>query len=247
MYLRLVERPRESRVRVKQTLAPLPFVKLKPILDLSANPRWQSPVRFRVDVKLFDCLKYIILPTGTSYIQVRAKAPLADPRFAIDVVYTKYTSMSAFYGAPSALPPDSVKLSFRAFDVMFLKAPRLGAGCKVPIHFASGVKSTIRVKKYLLDDVDGTDQYEKRKKAAPRGRPPAAATAAEPEARARWFEFGAGHVNNHVAPAEARARRVTAASSRAQPGAVQPRRKVGLFGPAGVDIKMRLLEIGGDE
>lgn len=139
LCVRLVDRPRETRVRLKQTVALLPVVKLKPVIDLGFRGEAKPPVAMHLDVKLLDCLKYRVRADGSAAVQVRARAPLSDPRFVMDVVYERELA--------SAL--ETVKISFRALDVAFLKAPGFGAGVKFPIRFDGGIKSTVRVKKFL--------------------------------------------------------------------------------------------------
>lgn len=142
VYVRLLDRPRDTRVRLKQTVALLPILKLKPVIDLAYRGPSQPPVSMHLDVKALGCIKYRVRQDGSQTLQVRARAPLADPRFLMDVVYERNLATSL----------DSVKLSFRGMGVGFLKAPRFGAGCKVPIRFDNGVKSTIRVKKFLFNE-----------------------------------------------------------------------------------------------
>lgn len=138
-YIRLVDRPKDTRIRLKQTVAVLPIFKLKPVIDFTYRGPNQPPVAMHLDVKLLDCFKYRLRQDGSSTFQVRAKAPLSDPRFVIDVIYEKDLRTAA----------DSVKISLRALEVSFLKAPGFGTGVKFPIRFDNGIKSTIRVKKYL--------------------------------------------------------------------------------------------------
>lgn len=142
LYIRLLDRPSQTRVRLKQTLAPLPMAKLKPVIDLGYNGPQAPPVAMHLDVKLLNCLKYRLRPDGAAYFQVRVKTPLPDPRFVMDVTYQ--------HDMQTAL--DTVKLSFRCLDIAFLKAPRFGGEIKFPIRFESGVKSTLRVKKFILPE-----------------------------------------------------------------------------------------------
>lgn len=94
-------------------------------------------------VKLLDCIKYRVFQDGRSLIQVRARAPLSDPRFEMDVIYERLLSPS---------PSESVRITFRMLDLAFFKMPGLGAGIKIPVQFARGVKGVLRVKKYLRLD-----------------------------------------------------------------------------------------------
>ncbi|PXF43882.1 hypothetical protein BWQ96_06348 [Gracilariopsis chorda] len=139
LYFRLTDNPRNSRLRLKQTLALLPIFKLKPIIDLSYRGPNTTPIAMRLDVKLIDCVKYMVRADGDSVLQVRAKAPLSDPRFIMDVTYERNLASSV----------DTVKISFRAMDLAFLKAPGLGFGFKYPVRFDNGIKVTIGAKKYL--------------------------------------------------------------------------------------------------
>lgn len=142
MYLRLTDRPIHTRLRLKQTIALLPVFKLKPVIDIAYRGPGLPPVSMHLDVKLLDCVKYRVRPDGQATLQVRAKAPLSDPRFCMDVTYERDLATAL----------ESVKISFRALDVAFLKAPGFGAGIKYPISFDNGVKSTLRVKKFLVDE-----------------------------------------------------------------------------------------------
>lgn len=139
LYLRLTDNPRNSRLRLKQTLAVLPIFKLKPIIDLRYRGPNTTPVVMRLDVKFVDCVKYMVRADGDSVLQVRAKAPLSDPRFIMDVTYER--NLASFV--------ETIKISFRAMDIAFLKAPGPGFGFKYPVRFGNGVKITIGAKKYL--------------------------------------------------------------------------------------------------
>lgn len=142
-YVKLRERPTDTRIKVKQTLALLPFLKVKPMIELGApNFKRGTLTEARLDIKAFGCFKYRIWPSGESAIQVRAKAPLSDPRFIIDVVYTRNLSDNR----------DRVGVTLRGLDMILLKAPRFGAGFKIPVRFQGGVKSTLLAKKFLFQD-----------------------------------------------------------------------------------------------
>lgn len=222
-YVRLLDRPRDSRFRLKQTVALLPFLKLKPTVDISATPAWQSPVRMRLDVKLLGCLKYRVRQDGSSFVLVRARAPLADPRFAMDVLYVRDLADSS----------DSVKLTFRALDIAFLKAPRFGAGCKIPINFSSGIKSTIRVKKYLLQE-SGNGGMGKSSRSNARG-------------NAKGFSDANRGRNDERVESTGTSRQLRS-GKRTNNWNIRMNNdsQLGVYGPAGIDIKTRLWEFGND-
>lgn len=222
-YVRLLDRPQDSRFRLKQTIALLPFLKLKPTVDFSANPTWLSPVRMRLDIKFLGCFKYRVRQDGSSFVIVRARTPLADPRFALDVVYVRDLLDSV----------DSVKLTFRALDIAFLKAPRFGAGCKIPVNFSSGVKSTIRVKKFLLRESSSSSREK------------------DPRGNASRSVRDHRSVNRSVQEQQ-RSRgdmqRQPRAASRSRPRISRKNLEgaPGIYGPAGIDVKTRLWEFGND-
>lgn len=205
VYLRLTDRPIHTRLRLKQTIALLPVFKLKPVIDIAYRGPGVPPVSMHLDVKLLDCVKYRVRPDGKATLQVRAKAPLSDPRFCMDVIYERDLATAL----------ESVKISFRALDVAFLKAPGFGAGIKYPIRFANGVKSTLRVKKFLVDG---------RKIAMERGRGKQRrplATKAKRDAELQNARFGAQGVQAQIA---------------------RGAQRFGIEGPIGVDVKFRCLE-----
>lgn len=139
LYFRIVDSPQQSRVRVKQTIALLPVVKLKPVIDFAYRGPGLPPVAMHLDVKLLDCIKYRVRPDGTSTIQVRTKSPLSDPRFAMDVLYER----------DNVTKVETVKIAFRALNVAFLKAPGFMFGMKFPIRFNNGIKAVVRIKKHV--------------------------------------------------------------------------------------------------
>lgn len=202
-YVRLVDRPKDTRVRLKQTVAVLPIFKLKPVIDFTYRGPNQPPVSMHLDVKLLDCFKYRLRQDGSSTFQVRAKAPLSDPRFLIDVVYERDLQTAE----------ESVKISLRALEVAFLKAPGFGTGVKFPIRFDNGIKSTIRVKKYLT--VNGQVGN------ATLGNQPLLAGNVEQSANGRKRRFGRSSLRSNETPRKP---------------------QLGVVGPSGVDLKVRCLE-----
>lgn len=223
MYVRIVEKPSEARLRVKQTIAVLPFLKLKPCVDMSFDPSWTAPVRMRLDVKMFDFFKYRVLPDGSSMIQVRARAPLADPRLLVDVVYDRALSTGT----------DSVRVTLRGLDLVFFKAPQLGAGCKVPVQFANWLKSTIRVKKYVHDSSDDIKEFGTASMGRTRRRQNAQPDRSHTDRRP-WFDRR---------PSQDHGRGGSRGATR-NPNRDEDGRRWRLHGPAGVDVKLRLWELG---
>lgn len=148
VYIRLVDRPRDTRIRVKQTLAILPMLKVKPVIDFGFGGPDRPGLGMHLDVKMLDCVKYRVRMDGSSLVQVRVRGPMRDPRFMMDVVYERELGRGA---------KERVKMSLRMLDVGFFKMPGLGAGVKVPVRFNGGVKGTLRVKKFFkVGDDDGT-------------------------------------------------------------------------------------------
>lgn len=127
---------------------------------------------------------------------------MSDPRFMLDIVYAKdFTSNK-----------ESVKISFRALDVAFLKAPRLGAGFKVPIRLGNGIKTTLLVKKFLSPDEHVIENKQKRQIDRSRSH--------------RWRSNRPD--NNNI--------------SFFDPSSKRPDFSKFLYGPSGVDLKVRCLE-----
>lgn len=154
VYLRLRDKPSTSRIKIKQTLSILPFLKLKPMIELGLPDHKQGALQnARLDIKAFNCFKYQLYPDGRSAIQVRVKAPLNDPNFTIDVKYMRDLNRGK----------DSVGITLRGWEFLFLKAPRFGAGFKIPVRFEGGVKSTLLTKKYLFQE-ENTEQTHRRRK-----------------------------------------------------------------------------------
>lgn len=190
-------------MRLKQTVAVLPVLKLKPVIDFTYRGPDLPPVAMHLDIKLLDCFKYRLRQDGSSTFQVRAKAPLSDPRFLVDVVYERDLQTAA----------ESVKLSFRALEVAFLKAPGFGTGIKFPVRFANGIKSTIRVKKYLT--ING--QVGNR-------------TVVNQPLLARRSDH---HARGHRGRLDKSSVRTHGTSTKSH---------LGIVGPTGVDLKVRCLE-----
>ena len=191
-------------MRLKQTVALLPVVKLKPVMDLGYRGPDAPPFAMHLDIKLLDCIKYRVRPDGNAFLQVRAKAPLADPRFRMDVLYQRDLATSL----------ETVKISFRMLDVAFLKAPGIGAGFKYPIRFDNGIKTTLRVKKYLVES--------KQPKSTGRKRSRPMATRAKGKSHSRGGAPGDASPMHHQMETL--------------------RNQYRIEGPMGVDIKFRCLE-----
>lgn len=208
-YIRLLDTPQYSRLRLKQTIAPLPIIKLKPVMDLAYRGPDKSPLTMHMDVKILDCIKYRVHTDGSSHLQVRARAPMSDPRFTMDVIYERQLGTAL----------DSVKITFRALDVAFLKAPSPGFGCKFPIRFNNGIKATIRVKKFIDRTHDIASAASRTPKISRRTHPVA------PKSRKPRQDVRLG-------PGERSTRHLQNPSTGS----------LGIYGPIGIDIKLRCLE-----
>jgi hypothetical protein len=237
--VRLVDRPQATRIRLKQTLGVLPFITLKPALDLSMDPTWLTPARARLDIKAFGCLKWRLRADGAPLLQLRARAPLEDPRFMLDILYERNLADHT----------DAVRVSFRGFNWAFLKAPHLGAGVKVPVSFASGVKSTIRIKQFLVDDTEAAGDPGNRSKPVPAvgGRSYERISDEKPRSAGLFGGNPGTHARHSQAVRNRNASPHSNSMTTQDDGIPSQGRYPGwrLKGPIGMDIKLRLIQFGG--
>lgn len=210
IYFRLAQPATHSRVRLKQTIALLPILKIKPVIDLVYRP--EAPMSMHLDIKLLDAIKYRFHSDGYSFLEIRARAPLSDPRFMMDVVYQRDLQTAS----------DSVKLSFRALGVAFLKAPNPGFGVKIPVSFDNGIKTTVRVKQFLVQDSQDTVGHGTRHRNE----------RAKVVSRNQVSRYGNSSNKNQSQMAAIRRKRIGNA----------PPPRLRLEGPIGIDVKIRCLE-----
>lgn len=119
------------RARLKHTIAPFSFLKLKPQIELRNSAR---PLASSLEVKIARHVKFVVEEDGKNTLQVRVKAPLERLPAEVDVAYRRIL--------PSG--QDSVRVAFRAYKALFLKIPSMQSGIKMPTRLGNRVKATLR-------------------------------------------------------------------------------------------------------